>query len=233
MRFHKIFLLLPLLFFVCAGLSHAQQQAPFNIRFSPYPLTGTNWSGIYYAGADGQMKPVGFLNNPGLRSPQLSYSGESPLRFYRMQLNEEGVETPVQVAAVDLDDTTDQYLLMFAERKDATTGNEFEIIKMDDSRRKLAAGNLMLFNAYPHTLYVAYGAERVRVQPGQFSPPLPIPDANAGGAQVMIARLEPDGTPISLYSSRWRFDETNRELIILLKRPDSDKLRITQLTQHR
>lgn len=231
-RLHLLCILLASLSGILPVKLWGQEAPDFHIRFSPYPLYGKKWDGIFYQNGDGSTQRVNILNNPGIRSPSLVYSGGSPLRFFCVQANEEGVMVPVEVASVALDPDVREYLLMFVDHSGPGSSiPRYSIAKMDDGVAHFPAGNMCVFNAYPETLYVAYGKERLTVPAGGFSSPVRIPSANAGGADVAVIRVESDGTPISLYRSRWHFDENNREVVILSGRNDFEKLKITKLTQ--
>lgn len=209
----------------------AQEEPSFRISFSPYPLKGEGWSGIYYQDQTGKMIPVRIIDSRGMRSPEHTYIGESPLRFYRMKPNAEGVDVPVEVASVTLDRPTGKYLMMFVKRPEgAPDSSAFVVFKMDDDRQSFPAGHARFFNACPETLYIAFGADRFRLQSGTFSGLLTLPANGTEGITVQMLKADDEGNPLHLLNKRWRFTPNSRELIILVRSGTSDLPLIYQLT---
>lgn len=233
MRIHRLCFLLLCLLGVLPVL-HGQAEPSFNIQFKTYPLGDADFQGLYYRSAGGEMQPVNFLRNRGLRSAAHRYVGESPLRFYRMQKNTEGVDVPVEVAAVALEHGVRNVLLMFAGlSKKAANGSEFHVFSMSDDAQRFPIGNVLFFNAYPDTLYISFGSERIQLRPGQLAGPFELPKSSRETVAVGMVKLAEDGSPEALVRNRWRFTEGSRELIILANGGKSDRPAIYQLTEMR
>jgi hypothetical protein len=213
-------------------VARAEDAEIFNVSFSSYPLGDRYSEQLFYQNAAGSEKPVIILKNKGMRSPVHDYTGPSPLRFYRVVEAEDGTRQKVEVAAVDLEQSVDNYLLFFAHSK--SQAEKVFVKKMDDDWSSFPTKHLKLFNASHNTIYIGFGGERITLKPGQVSAPYLIPDSTHDSIPVGIVKRDTAGNLDPIMQNRWRFYGEGRELIILTSHFDesSDELAVYRVSQY-
>lgn len=235
MKIPDIVLLLSILFILPVRGQETDQQEPedLEVTFSVFPLEPSDWSGIYYApNGDPADEPQEIIFNQLERSISYEYKGPPPLRFFRIETNEEGLETYKIVGQITpgTGRIEDDLILFFDLGKDVV--EPFVITKMPDNEDTFPDESLVFFNTMPVTFQGVLGSQKLTIPPGA-SDPIPVSDYFTQQVPIAMA-INRDNERHLVLRNKVQFSPERRTLIILRRpdRPNSLRIRTQRLTEY-
>lgn len=179
-----------------------------SVQFRTYSFDGTHrW---YYTPQSNQSAPAVFLNQ-GFAG-HYDYTGPSPLRFHRMEANEEGTEVPVDQAIAILPEEAEQLLLILFPRKPNQSVNPIYVI--EESEGRFPAGHVRLFNFCPDPMALHFGDRAHIVAPGRHLTLEPSPVRHQNYRVRVGKKINGDHWDL-IKTSLWAMESHQRTLIFL------------------
>lgn len=203
------------------------------VTFSVFPMEPSDWDGVYYApngDPTGEVVEVGF--NPHERSISYTYKGPPPIRFFRIEKDNEGNPVYKIMGRITPGEgkIEDELILFFDLGMDER--EPFVITMMRDNDDTFPEESLVFFNTMPVTFQGILGDQTLQISPGQSSP-IDVSPYFEKSVPIAMA-INKDNDLHLVLRNKVRFSPERRTLIILRKpgRQNSLRIRTQRLTEY-
>lgn len=213
---------------LCSACLANAQEEPRTITFSTIS-TNEVPQNLWYESA-GQL--IELKAGGEIRGATMSYTGTSPLGFFRLVQNATGELTRVPQARAVIPDTIDRALLcFFPASASADQGLPWNVYVMDDSLESFAGGNIRFVNLTNRPVIGVLDDETMRLEPGANKTLAPQPHKELGGLGIKLAvylgeKWEP------FFSARWPYRENIRLIVIFLVNQETQEVEMKAIPQN-
>jgi len=202
-----------LLGLVWGGVALGQAPNEVSVTFTVFKDTTDPIEGVFFVGEGGRAAEVTFRR--GQRSFSFRHRGGPVIHFFRKSVDASGNEVRVPVGAATLSPQWREALLFFFPNPQwPTTGPEFFVQAMNDSRSAIPTDHLVFFNATGATLLGVFGQQEIELGVGATGPFDLGPFLDSS---VPIGLVVKDGESFrEVYVSRLTFSPGSRTILLLM-----------------
>lgn len=230
LRYYRLLLLL-LPGVLCSPPSlRAQEQEPITVSFSCLAWDKVDTRGLRYL-RNNQTEALRISS--AYRTGPYSYTGPNPIVFFREIPGPEGTVIRQPVGRAEIPPGQRSVLLLFIRNNEPEgSGNEYNILVLDDSLTSFPKGSYRVFNLSEHEIGCIFGDQKFTVASQQYK------TVSLGAENEVDVRIHfssrIDGQWVPSVNTRWLYQDSARSLVFVTQDGSvrNPQLKIKSITQY-